>query len=47
MSESAEQPASVAEVVEENRETIELVAEGDDEPAKWARTWLQETDDES
>ena len=33
---------SVKEIVEANRETIELVAEGDDEPAEWARTWLRE-----
>jgi hypothetical protein len=32
---------SVEEVVEEHREVIELVAEGDDEPAEWARAWLR------
>ena len=36
----------VADVVEEHRETFELVAEGDDEPAEWAQAWLQEADDE-
>ena len=35
---------SIEEVVEEHREVIELVAEGDDEPAEWARTWLREAD---
>jgi hypothetical protein len=34
---------TIEEVVEEHRETIELVAEGDDEPAEWARTWLRES----
>jgi hypothetical protein len=34
----------IAVIVEENRETIELVAKGDDEPARWARTWLREAD---
>jgi len=40
-----EVPESVAEAVEEHRETIEIVAEGDDEPAEWARAWLREADD--
>ena len=39
---------SLTDVVEANREVIEAVAEGDDEPAEWARTWLREANgDES
>lgn len=39
------EPKTVAEVVEENRETFEIVADGDDEPAEWARAALQEVRD--
>lgn len=44
MSRAADQP-DPADVIEEYREMFELVAEGDDEPAEWARAWLQEADD--
>ena len=36
----------VDEIVEEHREMFELVASGDDEPAEWARAWLEEADNE-
>ena len=39
-------PEDVGEVVEEHREMFEKVAEGDDEPAEWARRWLKEADSE-
>lgn len=35
---------SRAAIINEHRDLIELVAEGDDEPAEWARQWLQEVD---
>lgn len=38
------QAKSVALIIEKHREIIELVAEGDDEPAEWAQEWLQEVD---
>lgn len=34
------------EVVEEHRETFELVANGEDEPAEWARAWLREVNND-
>lgn len=33
-------------LINEHRDLFELIAEGDDEPAEWARQWLQEVDDE-
>ena len=39
-------PESVAEVVEEHRETLELVAEGDDESARMAQNILDEANAE-
>ena len=43
---AVELPERIAEIVEANRETIELVAAGDDEPAEWAQAWLQEAEDD-
>lgn len=40
MSESVEQRESVAEVVEEHRETLELAAAGDDDAAELAENIL-------
>lgn len=45
MSADVERPA-LADVVEANRDTIELVAEGDDEVARMARNILTRTEDD-
>jgi DNA-binding XRE family transcriptional regulator len=41
----SESQPDLAEVVEANRETIELVADGDDDSARMARNILAEAED--